>query len=92
MASERTTITLPKDLNERLKAVKSHINVSGICQKAIESAVIAEEAKINGEQAIAPDKPKWLEDLNKQVKSQNSETSKHVMIIEMMWSTLRGLA
>lgn len=44
--AERITITLPDQLYERLQAVKGKLNVSGLCQQAIELAVTIEEIKI----------------------------------------------
>lgn len=43
--AERITITLPDQLYERLQAVKGKLNVSGLCQQAIELAVTIEEIK-----------------------------------------------
>jgi predicted transcriptional regulator len=42
---ERITITVPDGLYERLQAVKVKLNVSRVCQNAIEQAVIIEEIK-----------------------------------------------
>lgn len=41
----RITITIPDDLYNRLQAVKELLNVSGICQEAINYAVRIEEIK-----------------------------------------------
>lgn len=43
--TERITITIPNDLHKRLQAVKDSLNVSGICQEAINLAVRIEEIK-----------------------------------------------
>lgn len=44
--AERITITIPDNLYERLQVVKEKLNVSGVCQKAIEQAVQIEEIKL----------------------------------------------
>jgi hypothetical protein len=41
--AERINITIPNALSERLQVVKGRLNVSKICQQAIEKAVTAEE-------------------------------------------------
>ena len=41
--AERITVTMSKELYERLTAVKERFNVSGICQEAIERRVKLEE-------------------------------------------------
>jgi hypothetical protein len=41
--AERINITIPNALSERLQAVKGRLNVSKICQQAIEKAVTLEE-------------------------------------------------
>lgn len=43
--SVRLSVTIPDELNERLKAVKDKINVSKICTTGIEQAVKFEELK-----------------------------------------------
>jgi hypothetical protein len=43
--AERITITIPDDLHKRLQVVKENLNVSALCQKAIEQAVRLEEIK-----------------------------------------------
>lgn len=45
--SQRINIAVPGDLHSRLEAVKENLNVSGICQEAIESAVSLEEIKVS---------------------------------------------
>lgn len=42
------SITIPENLYKRLQAVKNFLNVSGICQEAIASAVKIEELKKEG--------------------------------------------
>ncbi len=44
--SKRLTITVSNSLGERLQKVKSKINVSGVCQLALEKAVEFEELKL----------------------------------------------
>lgn len=44
--AERINITVPNDLHERLQAVRDRINISRICQEAIEQAVALEEIKM----------------------------------------------
>jgi predicted CopG family antitoxin len=44
--AERITITIPDDLHKRLQVVKENLNVSALCQKAIEQAVRLEEIKM----------------------------------------------
>lgn len=44
--AERINITVPNDLHERLQAVRDDINISRICQEAIEQAVILKEIKM----------------------------------------------
>lgn len=55
--SKRINITIPDNLFERLEIVKEKMNVSAICQTAIESAVKTEEIKMSAmskrESAIA---------------------------------------
>jgi hypothetical protein len=43
--TERITITLPDLLFQRLQPVKNSMNISGLCQQAIEQAVTIEELK-----------------------------------------------
>jgi hypothetical protein len=45
--SMRINITIPDDLNDRLKHVKDRFNVSKICTKAIDHAVKIEEIKLS---------------------------------------------
>jgi hypothetical protein len=45
--SVRINITIPDDLNDRLKHVKDRFNVSKICTKAIDQAIKIEEIKLN---------------------------------------------
>ncbi len=52
--AERINITIPNALSERLQAVKGRLNVSKICQQAIEKAVTTEE--INTEDIPGRDK------------------------------------
>lgn len=52
--AERINITIPNTLNERLQVVKGRLNVSKICQEAIEKAVSVEE--VNAEDTPARDK------------------------------------
>jgi post-segregation antitoxin (ccd killing protein) len=47
---QRITVTVPDELHERLQKVKESINVSGVCQEAIESAVYIEELKLKGQE------------------------------------------
>jgi post-segregation antitoxin (ccd killing protein) len=42
------SITIPEDLFNRLQAVKESLNVSGVCQEAIASAVKIEELRKEG--------------------------------------------
>lgn len=44
--AERITVTLPRTLYQRLQVVKESLNVSAICQEAIERAVNLEEIKM----------------------------------------------
>ncbi|MBD2690424.1 hypothetical protein [Anabaena catenula] len=44
--AQRITITLPDNLHERLQTFKENLNVSGICQQAIDSAIQIEEIKV----------------------------------------------
>jgi post-segregation antitoxin (ccd killing protein) len=44
--AQRITITLPDNLHERLQTFKEKLNVSGICQEAIDSAIQIEEIKV----------------------------------------------
>lgn len=44
--TERITITIPDDLYKRLQQVKNSLNVSRVCQQAIELIVSIEEIKI----------------------------------------------
>ncbi|MBD2296099.1 hypothetical protein H6G06_22115 [Anabaena sphaerica FACHB-251] len=44
--AQRITITLPDNLHERLQTFKENLNVSGICQQAIDLAVQIEEIKV----------------------------------------------
>ena len=43
---QRLTITVPDELNNRLRNVKGKFNISGICQSAIEKVVEFEEFKL----------------------------------------------
>ena len=52
--ADRINITIPSSLNERLQLVKGKLNVSRICQEAIEKAVSIEE--INNADIPAKDK------------------------------------
>ncbi len=45
-SAERITVTIPRTLYQRLQVVKESLNVSGICQEAIERAVNLEEIKM----------------------------------------------
>jgi predicted DNA-binding protein len=40
---KRISIALPDELYERLQAVKSEFNISGLCQDAIESEIVRQE-------------------------------------------------
>ena len=44
--AQRITVTLPDALHERLQRVKEALNVSQICQRAIEQVVEIEEIKL----------------------------------------------
>lgn len=44
--AQRITITLPIALHERLQGVKEALNISQLCQRAIEQAVEIEEIKL----------------------------------------------
>ncbi len=44
--TQRLNISIPNDLNERIKDFKGKINVSKICQLAIDAALTREESKI----------------------------------------------
>jgi predicted transcriptional regulator len=44
--TERITITIPDSLHTRLQAVKENMNISAVCQQAIEYAVSMEELKM----------------------------------------------
>ncbi|BAS57203.1 hypothetical protein NIES2135_34450 [Leptolyngbya boryana NIES-2135] len=67
--SERLTITVSDRLYQRLQAVKSNINVSQVCQQAIETAVTIEEIKLKE----APIMDKLVERLR--IEKQESEGS-----------------
>lgn len=43
--TKRITITIPKELHDRLQAVKSDLNVSRECQKALNLVVQVEEIR-----------------------------------------------
>ncbi|MEH1779701.1 MAG: hypothetical protein V7L26_11410 [Nostoc sp.] len=44
--AQRITITLPDNLHERLQMFKESLNVSGVCQQAIDLAIQIEEIKL----------------------------------------------
>ncbi len=44
--AQRITITLPDNLHERLQMFKESLNISGVCQQAIDLAVQIEEIKV----------------------------------------------
>lgn len=44
--TERITITIPDSLHTRLQTVKENLNVSALCQQAIEYAISMEEIKM----------------------------------------------
>ncbi|MDD2469149.1 MAG: hypothetical protein PHI97_34725 [Desulfobulbus sp.] len=44
--AQRLNISIPDELNERIKAFKDILNISKICQVAIDTAVTREEARI----------------------------------------------
>jgi post-segregation antitoxin (ccd killing protein) len=46
--AERITITIPDTLRARLQAVRKNLNISAVCQEAIEGVVNIEELKIAG--------------------------------------------
>jgi hypothetical protein len=60
--ADRINITIPSSLNERLQLVKGKMNVSRICQEAIEKAVSLEE--IN--KADIPARDKLIQRLRKE--------------------------
>ena len=64
---QRITITIPNSLHTRLQGVKENLNVSAVCQKAIEYAVQLEETKM----AALSKKEKVIERLR--VERQKSE-------------------
>ena len=66
--AERINITIPNTLSERLQIVKGQLNVSRICQEAIEKAVSAQE--INIEDIPARDK------LIKRLRMEKEESAK----------------
>jgi hypothetical protein len=43
--SKRVTIAVPESLFERLQPVKNHLNISAICQEALDMAITHEEIK-----------------------------------------------
>lgn len=43
--AQRLTITIPDELNERLQTIKEKLNISGVCQKALDLAIQIEETK-----------------------------------------------
>ncbi|MEO0840695.1 MAG: hypothetical protein AAF063_17550 [Cyanobacteria bacterium J06643_5] len=47
--AQRITITIADELYKRLQKVKSGLNISGLCQEAIDTAVQIEELKTKGE-------------------------------------------
>jgi hypothetical protein len=46
VVSKRVTIAVPESLFERLQPVKNHLNISAICQEALDMAVTYEEIKL----------------------------------------------
>ncbi|MBP0002579.1 MAG: hypothetical protein J7642_02460 [Cyanobacteria bacterium SBC] len=44
--SRRVTIAMPDALFERLQPVKQHLNISAVCQEALEMAIFHQELKI----------------------------------------------
>ena len=42
---QRLTITIPDDLNERLQIIKERLNISRVCQMALDLAIQIEETK-----------------------------------------------
>lgn len=46
IVTQRTSIALPDQLHERLQVVKDNLNVSQICQRALEMAIELEETKM----------------------------------------------
>lgn len=67
--AERITVTIPESLHRRLQAVKSRLNVSGLCQDAIEQAVRIEEIKMKD----LPVKQKVIERLRLEKQEANKE-------------------
>lgn len=45
--AQRITITLPDNLHERLQMFKESLNVSGVCQRALDLAIQIEEIKVS---------------------------------------------
>lgn len=45
--AQRITIAVPEDLFERLQPFKDGLNISSICQEALESVISLEEAKVS---------------------------------------------
>lgn len=70
--AERITITMPDSLHERLQAVKEKLNVSAVCQKAIELAIQIEEIKMKD----VPVKEKVIERLRAEKKVSDAEWKK----------------
>lgn len=67
--AERITITIPDGLHQRLQVVKEKLNVSGLCQQAIEQAVTIEEIKMKD----IPVKQKVIERLRLEKEVANRE-------------------
>ncbi|MDC0833236.1 hypothetical protein POG22_09485 [Geitlerinema sp. CS-897] len=44
--SRRVTIAMPDALFERLQPVKQHLNISAVCQEALEMAILHQELKV----------------------------------------------
>lgn len=65
--AQRITVTIPDQLHERLQQVKDKLNISGLCQQAIEKAVEIEEIKFKD----VPNMEKLLERLR--MEKQQSE-------------------
>ena len=75
--AERITITIPDNLHKRLQVVKNALNVSGVCQEALEIAIRIEELK----QEVSPNMDTLIERLQIE-KQQDAEQWKEEGVIQ----------
>jgi DNA mismatch repair ATPase MutS len=67
--ARQIAVTMPDPLYERLQAVKKRLNVSGLCQEAIEQAVSIEEIRLRE----IPDMEKLIERLRIEAKQESKK-------------------